>query len=78
MARQKPMLPWMTVRALMRSANAPVVERRAVDLVIESAAKYIKSLTEQSVAFARHARRKKVTIGDVRLALQYVDPPTER
>ncbi|GAG00488.1 unnamed protein product [marine sediment metagenome] len=63
---------WSPLRALMKKAGAEIVSRAAVDKLMEYLEEYAKTLTGCALDIAKHSRRKKVTNGDMRLAIGMV------
>jgi histone H3/H4 len=60
---------WSPLRAIMASVGAKIVARDAVDYLIDYLQKKTIELTKQSIVYARHAGRKKVTTADIDLAI---------
>ena len=68
----KSALAWAPIRRLMKRQGATIVARDAVDLLIEHLASTVMSITESAQGFTNHAKRKKITRGDIYLALKYM------
>ncbi len=60
---------WSPLRALMKKAGAEIVSRAAVDKLMDWLEEYAKSLTACALDIAKHAGRKKVTQGDMKIAI---------
>jgi len=63
---------WSPLRALMKKAGAEIVSRAAVDKLMDWLEEYAKTLTGCALDIAKHSRRKKVTNGDMRIAITMV------
>jgi len=63
---------WSPLRALMKKAGADIVSRAAVDKLMDYLEGYAKTLTGCALDIAKHSGRKKVTNGDMRLAIGMV------
>ena len=63
---------WSPLRALMKKAGAEIVSRAAVDKLMDWLEEYAKSLTACALDIAKHSRRKKVTQGDMTIAIDMV------
>ena len=63
---------WSPLRALMKKAGAEIVSRAAVDKLMDWLEEYAKSLTACSLDIAKHSGRKKVTQGDMKIAIDMV------
>ena len=61
---------WSPLRALMAGQGAKIVARDAVGYLIEWLQEKSVSVTERSLVLARHAKRKKITQGDIDLAVK--------
>ncbi len=61
---------WSPLRALMASVGAKIVAREAVGYLIEWLQNTSVDLTARALVLARHAKRKKVTKGDIALAIK--------
>ncbi len=71
MAKKRRIFAWSPLRALMKSAGAEIVSREAVESLLFYLEDRAKKLTEMSLKFAKHAKRKKVTKEDMGLAIEY-------
>ena len=63
---------WSPLRALMKKAGAEIVSRAAVDKLMDWLEEYAKSLTACALNIAKHSGRKKVTQGDMKIAIDMV------
>ncbi len=63
---------WSPLRALMKKAGAEIVSRAAVDKLMDWLEEYAKTLTECALSIAKHSRRKKVTQGDMKIAIDLI------
>jgi len=63
---------WSPLRALMKKAGAEIVSRAAVDKLMDWLEEYAKTLTGCALDIAKHSRRKKVTNGDMKIAITMV------
>ena len=60
---------WSPLRALMKKAGAEIVSRAAVDKLMDWLEEYAKNLTGAALDIAKHSGRKKVTNGDMKIAI---------
>ena len=56
----------------MKKAGAQIVSREAVEALLYYLEDRSKKLTAMSLKFAKHSKRKKVTSGDMALAIEYL------
>ena len=56
----------------MKKAGAEIVSRAAVDKLMDYLEEYAKSLTACALDIAKHSGRKKVTQGDMKIAVSLV------
>ena len=63
---------WSPLRALMKKSGAQIVSRAAVDKLMDYLEEYAKSLTGCALDVAKHSGRKKVTAGDMKIAVDLV------
>lgn len=61
---------WSPLRALMASVGAKIVARDAVGFLIDYLQEKSIDLTQRALILARHAKRKKVTKGDIGLSIK--------
>ena len=61
---------WSPLRALMAGQGAKIVARDAVGYLIDWLQEKAIDLTARALVLARHAKRKKVTKGDIALAVK--------
>ena len=67
---KKRYVAWSPVRALMASNGAKIVARDAVDFLVGYFTDICVEITQRAMVLAKHAKRKKVTKGDILLAIQ--------
>ena len=72
MARKKSTFAWSPIRELMKSVGAEIVAREAVDALIFYLEKRSRALTDMAIKLAKHAGRKKVSVEDIDLAIQFL------
>ncbi|MHA1338634.1 MAG: histone [Promethearchaeota archaeon] len=72
MAKKKRSFAWSPLRKLMKKSGANIVARNAVDLLIMDLEETATKLTKKALAFAKHAKRKKITKDDMTLAIRYL------
>ena len=70
MAKKRRIFAWSPVRALMKSAGAEIVSREAVELLLNYLETRSKTLTTTALVFAKHSKRKKISKGDMALAIE--------
>ena len=63
---------WSPLRALMKKAGAQIVSRAAVDKLMDWLEEYAKKLTGCALDIAKHSKRKKVTQGDMKIAIDMI------
>ena len=68
----KKVFAWSPVRKLMKDNGAEMVARDAVDALIDYLQKLAKTMTNKALEMTRHAGRKKLTVGDMDLAMDLV------
>ncbi len=68
----KKVFAWSPVRKLMKDNGAEMVARDAVDALIDYLEKLAKGMTNKALEMTRHAGRKKLTLGDMDLAMTIV------
>ena len=61
---------WSPVRKLMKDNGAEMVARDAVDALIDYLEKLARGMTNKALEMTRHAGRKKLTVGDMDLAMK--------
>jgi histone H3/H4 len=72
MAKRKRSFAWSPLRKLMKTAGAEIVSRDAVEALLNYLEDRSKKLTDMALKFAKHSKRKKITKGDVGLAIDYL------
>jgi histone H3/H4 len=70
MAKKRRIFAWSPLRALMKKAGAQIVSRDAVELLLNYLEARSRSLTETALVFAKHSKRKKISKGDMGLAIE--------
>ena len=68
----KKVFAWSPIRKLMKDNGAEMVARDAVDALIDYLEKLCKSVTNKALEMTRHAGRKKLTVGDMDLAMKLI------
>jgi len=71
----KKVFAWSPIRSLMKNIGAEIVAKDAVDVLISVLEETAKKITNAAMEFSRHARRKKLTLSDMELAIEGVDGP---
>lgn len=66
----KKVFAWSPVRKLMKDNGAEMVAREAVDALIDYLEKAARGVTSKALEMTRHAKRKKLTAGDMDLAMK--------
>jgi len=61
---------WSPLRSLMADAGAKIVSRDAVDHLIGWLQDKAVELTKRAAVLAKHSKRKKITQGDIALAVK--------
>jgi histone H3/H4 len=56
----------------MKKAGAEIVSRAAVDKLMDYLEEYAKELTGCALSIAKHSGRKKVTQGDMKIAINLI------
>ncbi|MBD3350291.1 MAG: histone [Candidatus Lokiarchaeota archaeon] len=69
MAKRKSAFAWSPLRQLMKDAGAEIVARDAVETLLYYLEERAKKLTENALTLAKHSKRKKITKGDMGLAI---------
>ncbi|MHA1719592.1 MAG: histone [Promethearchaeota archaeon] len=72
MAKKRRIFAWSPLRALMKRSGAEIVSREAVEALLYYLEDRSKKLTTMALKFAKHAKRKKITKGDMGLAIEYL------
>ncbi|MHA1512394.1 MAG: histone [Promethearchaeota archaeon] len=72
MAKKRRMFAWSPLRALMKKSGARIVSRDAVEALLNYLEDRSKKLTVMALKFAKHSKRKKITKGDMALAIEYL------
>ncbi len=70
MAKKRRIFAWSPLRALMKKAGAEIVSRDAVELLLNYLEARSRKLTEVALIFAKHSKRKKISKGDMALAIE--------
>ena len=72
MAKKRRAFAWSPLRALMKKAGARIVSRDAVEALLYYLEDRSKKLTGMALKFAKHSKRKKISKGDLQLAIDYL------
>ena len=70
MAKKRRIFAWSPLRALMKKAGAQIVSRDAVEMLLNYLEARSRKLTEVALIFAKHSKRKKISKGDMALAIE--------
>ena len=70
MAKRKRTFAWSPLRALMKKAGAEIVSRAAVEALLFYLEERAKALTDSALKLAKHSKRKKISAGDMKLAIE--------
>ena len=70
MAKKTRIFAWSPLRNLMKVAGAEIVSREAVEHLLNFLEKRAKELTATALVFAKHSKRKKISAGDLALAIE--------
>jgi len=70
MAKKRRIFAWSPLRALMKKAGAQIVSRDAVEMLLNYLEARSRKLTEVALIFAKHSKRKKISKGDMGLAIE--------
>jgi histone H3/H4 len=68
----KKVFAWSPIRKLMKDNGAEMVARDAVDALIDYLQKSARNVTSKALEMTRHAGRKKLTLGDMDLAMKLI------
>ncbi|MHA1727487.1 MAG: histone [Promethearchaeota archaeon] len=72
MAKRRRPFAWSPLRELMKDAGAEIVSKDAVETLLNFLELKAKALSEAALKFAKHSKRKKVSAGDMELAINLV------
>ena len=64
-------ISWSPIRRLMKHNGALIVARDAVDELVSWMGTSAEKLTKSALVLTKHAKRKKITRGDILLAIKY-------
>ncbi len=64
-------ISWSPIRRLMKHNGALIVARDAVDELVSWMSKSAEKLTKSALVLTHHGKRKKITRGDILLAIKY-------
>ncbi|MHC1590572.1 MAG: histone [Candidatus Helarchaeales archaeon] len=67
---KKRFFAWSPLRSLMADAGAKIVSRDAVDYLISWLQDKATEITKRAYILAKHSNRKKITKGDIDLAIK--------
>ena len=65
-------IAWSPLRTLMKLVGAEIVSRAAVDKMLDILEEYAKNLTFCARDIAKHSGRKKISYGDMKLAIELI------
>ena len=72
MSKKRRIFAWSPLRALMSKAGAEIVSKEAVETLLNVLEERAKRLTEVALEFAKHSKRKKISAGDMSLAIENI------
>ena len=72
MAKKKFAFAWSPLRRLMKESGAEIVSKEAVETLLFYLEDRSQKLTKMALKFAKHSKRKKITTGDMELAVDYL------
>ena len=64
-------ISWSPIRRLMKHNGALIVARDAVDELVSWMSKSSIKITKNALTLTKHGKRKKITRGDILLAVKY-------
>lgn len=64
-------ISWSPIRRLMKHNGAIIVARDAVDELVDWMSQSAEKITKTALGLTKHSKRKKVTKGDILLAIKY-------
>jgi len=64
-------ISWSPIRRLMKHNGALIVARTAVDELVDWMSKSAERITKSALILTKHAKRKKITRGDILMAIKY-------
>ncbi len=64
-------ISWSPVRRLMKHNGALIVARNAVDELVDWMGQSAEKITKVALNLTKHAKRKKITKGDILMAIKY-------
>ncbi|MHA1512395.1 MAG: hypothetical protein ACTSRX_11840 [Promethearchaeota archaeon] len=70
MAKKKRIFAWSPLREKKKKAGAEIVSRQSVEQLLNYLEIRSKKLTEIALIFAKHSKRKKISKGDMALAIE--------
>lgn len=70
MGKRKRTFAWSPVRELMKKAGAEIVSKDAVEILLSHLEDRAMKLSGNALKLAKHSKRKKITAGDMKLAIE--------
>ena len=64
-------ISWSPIRRLMKHNGAVIVARDAVNELVAWLGSSAEKLTKTALTLTKHGKRKKITRGDILLAIKY-------
>ena len=64
-------ISWSPVRRLMKHNGALIVARDAVDELVDWMSQSAEKITKVALNLTKHSKRKKITRGDILMAIKY-------
>lgn len=67
-------ISWSPIRRLMKHNGAEIVARDAVDELVAFLESSAEKITKTALTLTKHANRKKITAGDIKMAVKWGGP----
>ncbi len=64
-------ISWSPIRRLMKHNGAIIVAKDAVDELVDWMGVSAEKITKTALSLTKHAKRKKITRDDIKLAIKY-------
>ena len=64
-------ISWSPIRRLMKHNGAVIVARDAVNELVDWMSQSAEKITKSALRLTKHSKRKKITKGDILLAIKY-------
>jgi len=66
-------IPRQALKKILKSQGAQRVSDEALDIFVKKLEEKVETITQDSLKYARHAKRKTILASDVSMALKHVD-----